>query len=292
MKVLVMRKTTGFDIRGEYVRKKVAEGSLDRCHIDSLRQSHKEHYDTVDHLHKVLHSLKIGFTDVSQGRYWPEITDFDAVLAVGGDGTVLQASHHIDSDEIPVIGIRSSSTSVGHLCVCGSEEIDDLIKKLIANKIVFTKASRLRAAVKQIDMQVSFKSAPVLNDFLFCNENPAAVSKYRLKFEGNDVGQRSSGIWVATPAGSTAAIYAAGGEKMPLESKDFQFLVRELYRKDEQPFAIKRGLFNPDEATLEIQNLADHAILGLDGAHRVIRLNYGDSISFLRAPSLKMATKL
>jgi NAD+ kinase len=292
MKVLVMRKTTGFDIRGEFVRKKVASGSLDASHLDVLKQAHKEHYQTLDKLHAALHSKKIGHYDVTQGRYWPDLTEYDALIAVGGDGTVLEASHHVDSEDMPVIGIRSSKSSVGHLCLCSGEEVERAIDQLLQGHLNFTKVSRMQAVIQQIDTNVEFYSAPVLNEFLFTNENPAAITKYRLKIGDRNVIQRSSGVWISTSAGSTAAIYAAGGLKMELDHSDFQYLVRELYRANDQSFEIETGFFSPDQCCFEIQNLNDNAVLALDGAHRMIRLNYGDNIQFMRASPLCLATGL
>ena len=55
---------------------------------------------------------------------------------------------------------------------------------------------------------------------------PAAMTSYTLDIGSVSEPQRSSGLWIATAAGSTAAIRAAGGCILPLRSRKLQYLVR------------------------------------------------------------------
>jgi NAD+ kinase len=86
---------------------------------------------------------------------------------------------------------------------------------------------------------------PALNDLLLANPIPAGVSRFRLgKMSATatgffntgvreDYGPRtqfsinawSSGMWVCTPTGSTAAMKAAGGVVQATSSSDMQYMV-------------------------------------------------------------------
>lgn len=105
---------------------------------------------------------------------------------------------------------------------------------------------------------------PALNDLLIANPSPAAVSRFRMgwlkeiavdprgsslsepqvlpvspygtvtRFGGrpydvqNSLNVWSSGIWISTGTGASAAMKAAGGKPMDERSSDLQYLIREL----------------------------------------------------------------
>jgi hypothetical protein len=50
----------------------------------------------------------------------------------------------------------------------------------------------------------------LLNDGLLTNANPAAMCRYILRVDGAEEWQASSGVWIATAAGSTGGIGSAG----------------------------------------------------------------------------------
>ena len=67
-----------------------------------------------------------------------------------------------------------------------------------------------------------------LNDVLIAHQHPAATSRYLVRLGRISETHRSSGLWVSTPAGSTAGIRSSGGAVLPLRSRRLQFRAREL----------------------------------------------------------------
>ena len=61
-----------------------------------------------------------------------------------------------------------------------------------------------------------------LNDVLFAGSSPAETVRCRIRVGRCEEFQKSSGVWVASGPGSTAAIHSAGGKKMPLRSHKLQ----------------------------------------------------------------------
>ena len=110
------------------------------------------------------------------------------------------------------------------------------------------KRTRIRCKVKSTFAET--RLVPALNDLLIANPSPAAVSRFRLgwltkldkdtthhngtmtRFAGipydvsHSLNVWSSGMWVSTSTGSTAAMAAAGGQQMDLDSSDIQYLIR------------------------------------------------------------------
>merc|ERR1719453_732725 len=85
---------------------------------------------------------------------------------------------------------------------------------------------------------------PALNDILLAHPSPAAVSRMQVsKLKGNvipsfqmtennegseifSLNAWSSGMWVSSASGSTAAMKAAGGTPMNQTSSELQYLIR------------------------------------------------------------------
>ena len=98
-------------------------------------------------------------------------------------------------------------------------------------------------------MQVEIDGVPVysrvLNDVLFSHPIPAATTRYAIRRDGRAEEQRSSGVWIATAAGSTAAIHSAGGKILPITSQRLQFVVREPYEKRGVRYRVLRERSRP-----------------------------------------------
>jgi NAD+ kinase len=104
----------------------------------------------------------------------------------------------------------------------------------------------------------------VLNDALFSHLSPAATTRYAIRFRAREEEHKSSGVWVATAAGSTAAIRSAGGREQPISSKHLQFVVREPYQRGKAAYRVRKGLIGPHER-LELQSQMRAGRLYLDG---------------------------
>lgn len=134
-------------------------------------------------------------------------TDSDAVVVLGGDGTVISAAKRAAAKRIPVLGVNFGK--VGYIAELEEHEIA-LIEKLASGDYTIEERMMLDASVYKNDRRLfyslAFNEATVtrgsvskLAEFsLFCDDNP--VSRYR-----------ADGLIVATPTGSTAYSLAAGG---------------------------------------------------------------------------------
>lgn len=293
MDVLVSCKTTNLDVYGESVRKKVAQGLLSSDHLKRLQEDHDFHQKSRTALLESLVRHNISYKEISRGLFWPDLKNYSAVITVGGDGTVLEASHHILEQNIPLMGVRSSPMSVGYLCCCDYDGIEQLVDQIASNKISTIEVNRLRAVLRFTQTGGEIVTDPILNDFLYANANPAATTRYQLTVGERSEVHRSSGIWLATAAGSTAAIHAAGGNLVGLEEQKFQYLVRELYQAPGGVRCIlEKGFWDFEHRSFSIENRCDDAILALDGQHGLIRLGFGDTICFEKAPPLRLLRSL
>lgn len=286
--VLVITKITTLEWRRRFFDRQLAKGRLQQSDMDRILLADREHHHTLERVCDLLEDAKLAYDVVRGSDNWEAKPEHRFILTVGGDGTLLAASHRVLGDQI-LIGVRSSGTSVGYLCAFDQESLETLISHIAADRVETFSAERLKARVQHLSDRAPTVTPPVLNDFLYSNANPAATTRYRIFVANTFEDHRSSGIWISTPVGSTAGIQAAGGKTLAHEEKIFQYRVRELIQPRGQSLHFAGGLFNPDCDRFEIENRCDRAILALDGQHGVMSLEFGDRITFQRASPLKIS---
>lgn len=135
----------------------------------------------------------------------------DAVMVVGGDGTMLNVAKSIASEKIPVIGINRGR--LGFLTDILPEELEARIDELMANK--FDVESRFLLDATLLTQTGSEPLGSALNDVVLHPGKAAQMIEFELFIDGKFVySQESDGLIVATPTGSTAYALSAGGPIM------------------------------------------------------------------------------
>ena len=274
-RVLVVYKKSAFEI---YVRERnntrvqelLAAGD---AAVANLKRAHEDHRRAMEDARAALQRL--GARATFRYRSGPvSMDEFDMVVTLGGDGTLLWASN-LTGPDCPVLAINTAPRdSVGHFCAGTTENVDELLVAGLNGQLPATRLSRMRVA---IDEEVV--STRVLNDILFSHACPAATTRFGLRVAGEHYTYKCSGLWVGTPAGSTAALLSAGGRPMAIGSKRLQFVVRELYRGGGQTgLPPSRGFIDPGQQ-LVITNHIRAGRLFVDGPHQKRSVDIGSRVS-------------
>ncbi|MEW6222522.1 MAG: NAD(+)/NADH kinase [Candidatus Hadarchaeota archaeon] len=126
----------------------------------------------------------------------------DAVVAVGGDGTVLLAQRLASG--VPVLGIHVAGR--GFLADVEIQDLDRAIKALKAGRLEVVERERLAVTVGK-------KKLPdALNDVVVSRGDVGKTIDIRVKVDGeNAMEMKGDGVIVSTPTGSTAYGRVAGG---------------------------------------------------------------------------------
>ena len=240
--------------------------------VEGLLREHEIHLETLSRAKKALRDLGARAVLRYRPEPLPEEGAWDMIVTLGGDGTLLWASHLADSST-PMLAINSApDTSVGYFCAGDGHDVDEVLAAALEGNL---KASRL--ARMRVDVGDNVLSTRVLNDALYCHESPAATSRYILEYAGDQERQMSSGVWIGPAAGSTAAIRSAGGKVLPTGSQKIQFVVREPYRGVDNKYRLVKGMVPPGEA-LQITSRMTKGRIFLDGTQKVYPVGIGDRI--------------
>lgn len=231
-----------------------------RAEINRYKKAHDEHSGTLATVERILHKYGINYMKYARGQKIA-YQRYGLVITVGGDGTFLEAARNANHQIL--LGVNSApGTSVGKLCVATSRNFEKIIRKIRAGKGFHLDSwHRLRVELKGISSQID-----CLNDILICHDNPAAVSRYYLKIGNIKEEQRGSGLWIATPAGSSGGIQSAGGKILKVTARKFQYMPRELFRGVNPAYCLKGGILTADK-TVAVTSLMRNGSIFVDGTH-------------------------
>ena len=240
--------------------------------VEGLLHEHEIHQETLRQAKAALRSLGAHAVLRYRPEPLPEEGAWDLIVTLGGDGTLLWASHLADSST-PMLAINSApDTSVGYVRAGDGHNVDEVLAAALDGSLKSSRLARMR-----VDVGDNVISTRVLNDALYCHESPAATSRYILEHAGDQERQMSSGVWIGPAAGSTAAIRSAGGKVLPTGSQKIQFVVREPYRGVDNKYRLIKGMVPPGE-DLRITSRMTKGRIFLDGTQKVYSIGIGDRI--------------
>lgn len=196
----------------------------------------REHEDTFLAVRLVLQRLGISFKSVyRQNLTRKHFQGVDMIITVGGDGTFLTSTHFVSG--VPMLGVNSApSSSHGKYCLANAFTFATILGEIISGKRQPTNLLRLQLTIDGQPLSVH-----VMNELLVHDEAPPGACRYYLDVNGVQERQLSSGIYVATPAGSTGSIRSAGGRVMPLASGKWQYYVREPFLEPGEEPSLEDG---------------------------------------------------
>ncbi len=143
----------------------------------------------------------------------------DCGIVVGGDGNLLRAARALSLFDIPLIGINRGQ--LGYLTDINPEELESQLRPLLEGKCVIESRFLIEAKVLRAGKIVNFGSA--LNDIVLFPGEIAQMIEFELKINNIFVySQRSDGLIISTPTGSTAYSLSAGG---PILQPDMEALI-------------------------------------------------------------------
>ncbi len=127
----------------------------------------------------------------------------EVIVAIGGDGTVLQAAAEALALDVPLCGVNVGR--VGYLAEFEEREIDDLADAIASDRYAVEHHST-------VEVRTGDQYALAINDIVVEKVVSQRIIEVDVRVNGKDLASyRTDGIIVATPLGSTAYSLSAGG---------------------------------------------------------------------------------
>ena len=131
------------------------------------------------------------------------VNTVDLLIVFGGDGTLLSSARRFLDHETPILGINLGT--VGFLTDVNIDNFESIIKDILSGE--YETEDRSLVSATFLD-----KTLYGLNEIVIHSGSYAQLMRYRLTVDDKTVfEQRSDGLIVATPTGSTAYALSAGG---------------------------------------------------------------------------------
>ena len=135
----------------------------------------------------------------------------DLIIVLGGDGSLLGAARVLARFSVPVLGINRGR--LGFLTDILPDEIEARVGAVLAGEYIIDKRFLLSAVVKREGQVIG--RAEALNDVVVNSGTSAQMIEFDLYIDNEFVyRQRSDGMIVSTPTGSTAYSLSGGGPIM------------------------------------------------------------------------------
>ncbi|MCK0751338.1 MULTISPECIES: NAD(+) kinase [Chromohalobacter] len=132
----------------------------------------------------------------------------DLAIVVGGDGSLLSAARELCATGTPVLGVNRGR--LGFLTDISPDEVEERIGEVLDGHFESERRFLLEAEVFRAGEQVGTASG--LNDVVIHPGKAARMIEFELFIDGQFVySQRSDGLIIATPTGSTAYALSGGG---------------------------------------------------------------------------------
>ncbi|KAA6185152.1 NAD(+) kinase [Thiohalocapsa marina] len=127
----------------------------------------------------------------------------DLVVVVGGDGTLLHAAREISAQQIPLVGINLGR--LGFLVDVSPSDLEHGLDRILDGEFEVDDRSVL-------DARIEGARGRAVNDVVIHKWNTVRMIEFETYIDGRFVNaQRSDGLIISTPTGSTAYALSGGG---------------------------------------------------------------------------------
>lgn len=217
----------------------------------------KEQKSTLQAVKNTLKKFNINYNLANRDKLRKsQFQNKELVIAVGGDGTFLRAAQFVDNQTL--FGVNSDIKSKeGFFMKANKNDFEKKLKKIMKNQIKIKKLPRLEANISNKNIETL-----ALNEFFIGARKSYHAAKYVIEANGSKERQKSSGILVTTPTGSYAWAKSCCNKTLPLNSKNFQFVVREPYEgKVFKNYRLKYGILNKNQKIKIISEMLDGILI-------------------------------
>ena len=210
-----------------------------------------------------------------------EMQTADLVVCFGGDGTILHMAKSATRRGIPLLGVNIGT--MGFMAELESTELDKLA--LLGSDSFTIESRRMLDVTVQRDRDIIFHDIS-LNDVVITKGAVARIVYLTVKCDGVQALEcGGDGLIVATPSGSTAYSFSAGGPIVEPEAENI--LITPICAHEMGARCIVAS--DRRVVTVELaRNARRNAYLSVDGG-KALRLNMGDVTTVRRS---KLETKL
>ena len=177
---------------------------------------------------------------------------FDFVLAIGGDGTILESAKLIGKMSTPIIGLNKGR--LGFLANSNTDDINQILSNIKFSKFQISERTIIKGIVNGIEYNA-------LNEISVSRKNTTSLITIETKLNQQFLNTYwADGLIVSTPTGSTGYSLSCGGPIIMPESKNLVLTPIAPHNLNARPLVI------PDdkEISISIESREDQYFISID----------------------------
>jgi NAD+ kinase len=184
--------------------------------------------------------------------------NFDYLISIGGDGTILRAATFVRDYNIPIIGINAGR--LGFLATIQEENIEKLLTRVVANDFSISKRTlvSLHTHPENIDLEdINF----ALNEITVSRKDTTSMITIETYINNEYLNSYwADGLIISTPTGSTGYSLSCGGPVIMPTSNCFVITPIAPHNLTARPLIIP----DDSELTLKIKGREEQYLVSLD----------------------------
>lgn len=184
--------------------------------------------------------------------------NFDYLISIGGDGTILRAATFVRNYNLPIIGINAGR--LGFLATIQEENIEKLLNRVIANDFSISKRTlvSLHTHPENIDLEdINF----ALNEITVSRKDTTSMITIETYINNEYLNSYwADGLIISTPTGSTGYSLSCGGPVIMPTSNCFVITPIAPHNLTARPLIIP----DDSELTLKIKGREEQYLVSLD----------------------------
>ncbi len=206
----------------------------------------------------------------------------DAAIVVGGDGTMLGIARQLAPYDVPLIGINQGR--LGFMTDIPLDSMVGVLSEMLAGRYETEERTLLAGKVIRAGSgggrSEELFEALALNDIVVSRGAVSGMVELTVDVDGRFMySQRSDGLIVATPTGSTAYALSANGPIMHPGLRGFLMVPIAPHSLSNRPIAL------PDSSVIDITVTGGREVSANFDMQSFAALQLGDRISIRRAPT-------
>ena len=196
--------------------------------------------------------------------------DYDYVVSIGGDGTILRSADEIGKLSIPIIGLNKGR--LGFLANSPVEAFDSIIEKIKASKFKISERS-----IIQVEFEGNIKNA--LNEISVSRKNTTSLITIDTKLDDQYLNTYwADGLIISTPTGSTGYSLSCGGPIIMPDSENFVLTPIAPHNLNARPLVIS------DEKKIEISINGRESEYFVSADSKIFSVSIDSKIYISKAP--------
>lgn len=195
--------------------------------------------------------------------------EFDLMVVVGGDGSMLRAGRTFGPVKLPILGINLGN--FGFLIEVQINEWKEALLKILKGE--YRLEDRMMLKIEHVRNERVLGRWEALNEIVICRGQIVRPIRLKASVDGYTLASYvADGLIIATPTGSTAYSLAAGGPILPPELRNLLIIPVAPH------LSVDRAVILSEGACVTVQSYTEHeAVLSVDGQPPVFLQN-GDVV--------------